>query len=342
MNLSSESTTDSIFSLYQSPDQSWRLSVAPMLDVSDRHARYFYRLLAPKALLYSEMVTTGALIHGNIKQHLQFNDEEHPVALQLGGSEPDDLAHCAKLGQSWGYDEINLNCGCPSERVQKGAFGACLMAEVDLVADCMRAMQDAVTIPVTVKHRLGLDYSEDYGFVRDFVGQLIERTSTETFIVHARNAVLKGLSPKDNRDIPPLRYHWVEQLKKDFPQTRFILNGGLTEVSAMYDEAQRHDGIMIGRAAWHEPYRLGEISQLLWPEVAHRSVDEVIEAMYNYAVAQRAEEVPLRFLLKPLLGLFNGQKGARDWRRTLSDSQLLKAGDPGLLLSAYEQFQQGR
>lgn len=325
-------------SIYESPDQPWRLSIAPMLDVTDRHARYFYRLLAPKALLYTEMVTTGALMHGDVKRHLQFNTEEHPVALQLGGSEPDDLAHCAKLGEQWGYDEINLNCGCPSERVQKGAFGACLMAEVELVADCLKAMQDAVSVPVTVKHRLGLDYSDDYGFVRDFVGTLIQKSDNRVFIAHARNAVLKGLSPKDNREIPPLRYEWVSQLSKDFPEARFILNGGLSEVTQMYEQAQAFEGIMVGRAAWHEPYRIREVSQLLWPEVGHLEIDDIIQAIFVYAVEKRQEDVPLRFILKPLLGLFNGQKGARLWRQSLSDAQELNKGDPELLLKSYEQF----
>ncbi|NLA52131.1 MAG: tRNA dihydrouridine(20/20a) synthase DusA [Alcaligenaceae bacterium] len=325
-------------SIYESPDQPWRLSIAPMLDVTDRHARYFYRLLAPKALLYTEMVTTGALIHGDVKRHLQFNSEEHPVALQLGGSEPEDLAHCAKLGEQWGYDEINLNCGCPSERVQRGAFGACLMAEVDLVADCLKAMQDAVTVPVTVKHRLGLDYSDDYGFVRDFVGTLIEKSDTRVFIAHARNAVLKGLSPKDNREIPPLRYEWVTQLAKDFPEARFILNGGLGEVAQMHEQAQAFEGIMIGRAAWHEPYRIREISQLLWPDTEHLAIDEIIQLVFDYAIRQLKEGVPLRFVMKPLLGLFNGQKGARLWRQSLSNAQELAKADPNLLLKSYEIF----
>ncbi|MDK6202076.1 tRNA dihydrouridine(20/20a) synthase DusA [Oligella urethralis] len=325
-------------SLYESAAKPWRLSIAPMLDVSDRHARFFYRLLAPKALLYTEMVTTGALVYGDVARHLQFNQEEHPVALQLGGSERTDLVHSAKLGAAWGYDEINLNCGCPSERVQKGAFGACLMAESELVADCLKAMQDAVSIPVTVKHRLGLDYSEDYGFVRDFVGTLIQKSATRVFIVHARNAVLKGLSPKDNRDIPPLRYQWVAQLKQDFPEARFILNGGLSEVAQMFEQAQRFEGIMVGRAAWHEPYRIGEISRLLWPDIDHPDTDSLIQSMYDYAVRQHAAGVPLRFVFKPLLGLFNGQKGAKLWRRTLSDASLLKKADPNLLLKTYAEF----
>ena len=325
-------------SIYQSSDQPWRLSVAPMLDVTDRHARYFYRLLAPKALLYTEMVTTGALVYGDVKRHLQFDAAEYPVALQLGGSELKDLAHCAKLGEDWGYDEINLNCGCPSERVQKGAFGACLMAEVDLVADCLKSMQDAVSIPVTVKHRLGLDYDDDYAFVRDFVGTLIQKSDTRVFITHARNAVLKGLSPKANREVPPLRYEWVAQLKKDFPEALFILNGGLSEVSQMYEQAQAFEGVMVGRAAWHEPYRIREISELLWPDLAHPQLDHLIQSIFDYAVMQKKEEVPLRFVFKPLLGLFNGQKGARQWRRSLSDAQELNKGDPELLLRSYETF----
>src|ERR1700752_3912450 len=193
----------------------WRLSVAPMMDWTDRHCRYFHRLLTRHTRLYTEMVTTGALLHGDVARHLAFNDEEHPVALQLGGSEAPDLAACAKLGEAWGYDEINLNCGCPSERVQRGAFGACLMNEPQLVADCVKAMRDAVSVPVTIKHRIGVDAVEEYGFVRDFVGT-VAAAGCEVFIVHARNAILKGLSPKENREIPPLRYEIVHRLKRDF------------------------------------------------------------------------------------------------------------------------------
>ena len=213
----------------QSADD-WRLCVAPMIDVTDRHTRYLHRLIAPRARVYTEMITTGALLHGDLARHLDFNPQEHPVALQLGGSDPADLAHGARLGARWGYDEINLNCGCPSERVQKGAFGACLMADPGLVADCVKAMRDAVDIPVTVKHRLGLDYDTSYGFVRDFVGTVYD-AGCRIFIVHARNAVLKGLSPKDNRDVPPLRYDDAARLKVDFPDALVILNGGLTSAA---------------------------------------------------------------------------------------------------------------
>ena len=204
-----------------------RVCTAPMMDWSDRHCRYFFRQLSRRALVYTEMITTGALIHGDVARHLRFHFDEHPVALQLGGSDPVELAHCARLGEEWGYDEINLNCGCPSERVQRGAFGACLMAEPELVAECVKAMQDAVGIPVTVKHRLGIDRVDDYDFARRFVDTLAA-AGCRTFIVHARNAVLKGLSPKDNREVPPLRYAEVHRLKREFPELNIVINGGVT------------------------------------------------------------------------------------------------------------------
>ena len=215
-----------------------------MMDWTDRHCRHFHRLLSRHALLYTEMVTTGALLHGDVPRHLDFGADEHPVALQLGGSEPADLAHCAKLGEQWGYDEINLNCGCPSERVQRGAFGACLMAEPQLVADCVKAMLDVVGIPVTVKHRIGIDRNESYDFVRDFVGA-VAQAGCRVFLVHARNAWLKGLSPKENRDVPPLRYETVHRLKRDFPELLFVVNGGITttgQVERATAGAGRRDG----------------------------------------------------------------------------------------------------
>jgi len=273
-----------------------------MIDVTDRHCRYFHRLLAPRARLYTEMITTGALLYGNVARHLDFDEAEHPVALQLGGSEPDALAQSARLGQQWGYDEINLNCGCPSERVQKGAFGACLMAEPDLVADCIKAMQDAVDIPVTVKHRLGLDYDESYAFVRDFVGKIYD-TGCRVFIAHARNAVLKGLSPKDNREIPPLRYDVVSQLKRDFPDCVFVLNGGLADAAQSVRAAADFDGVMLGRAAWHTPRVLSEVSLQLWPSVRLPGDAQVVDAMMEYAARQVAQGVPLRVMTRPMLGL---------------------------------------
>ncbi|PND35770.1 tRNA dihydrouridine(20/20a) synthase DusA [Achromobacter pulmonis] len=315
-----------------SPD--WRLCVAPMIDVTDRHCRFFHRLLAPRARLYTEMITTGALLYGNVERHLDFDETEHPVALQLGGSEPDALAQSARLGRKWGYDEINLNCGCPSERVQKGAFGACLMAEPALVADCMKAMQDAVDIPVTVKHRLGLDYDESYEFVRDFVGKIYD-TGCRVFIAHARNAVLKGLSPKDNREIPPLRYDVVRQLKRDFPDCTFVLNGGLADAEQSVRAAGDFDGIMLGRAAWHTPRVLSEISLQLWPSLRLPSDAQVVDAMTEYAARQVARGVPLRVMTRPMLGLVNGQSGARRWRRMLSDPALLAENRPELIYEAW-------
>lgn len=309
-----------------------------MIDVTDRHCRYFHRLLAPRARLYTEMITTGALLHGDVARHLDFDAAEHPVALQLGGSEPDALAQAARLGRQWGYDEINLNCGCPSERVQRGAFGACLMAEPGLVADCMKAMQDAVDIPVTVKHRLGLDYDESYGFVRDFVGQIYD-TGCRVFVVHARNAVLKGLSPKDNREISPLRYDVARQLKRDFPDCVIVLNGGLADAQAARAVAGEFDGVMLGRAAWHTPRVLSEVSLQWWPAIRLPSDAQVVDAMMQYAATQIARGVPLRVMTRPLLGLVNGQAGARRWRRLLSDPVRLAANDPSLLYEAWRSLQ---
>lgn len=305
-----------------------------MIDVTDRHCRYFHWLLEMRARLYTEMITTGALLHGNVARHLDFDEAEHPVALQLGGSEPDALAQCARLGRQWGYDEINLNCGCPSERVQRGAFGACLMAEPDLVADCIKAMQDAVDIPVTVKHRLGLDYDDSYAFVRDFVGK-IHDTGCRVFIAHARNAVLKGLSPKDNREIPPLRYDVVTRLKRDFPDSIFVLNGGMADAAQSVGAAAEFDGVMLGRAAWHTPRVLSEVSLQFWPSVRLPSDAQVVDAMMAYAARQVAQGVPLRVMTRPMLGMVNGQTGARRWRRMLSDPTLLAANNPGLIYDAW-------
>ena len=317
----------------------WSLCVAPMLDWTDRHCRFFHRLLAPRARLYTEMVTTGALLHGDAARHLDFDAAEHPVALQLGGSEPAELAAAARLGARWGYDEINLNCGCPSERVQKGAFGACLMAEPQLVADCIKAMRDAVDVHVTVKHRIGLDSNESYDFVRDFVG-IQREAGCDVFIVHARNAVLKGLSPKENRDIPPLRYNVVSQLKRDFPDACFVLNGGVSTADAAVDVLHGKpytpapDGVMLGREAWHRPRVLSEISARLWPELPIGGDAEVVARMVDYAEAQVRAGTPMRCVAKPILGLHAGMKGARRWRQMLSDHRLLSANRPALLQEA--------
>lgn len=316
------------------PASAWRLCVAPMIDVTDRHCRYFHRLLAPHARLYTEMITTGALVHGDVARHLDFDTAEHPVALQLGGSEPADLAHAARLGEQWGYDEINLNCGCPSERVQKGAFGACLMAEPALVADCIKAMQDAVSVPVTVKHRLGLDYDESYSFVRDFVGQ-IHDTGCRVFIVHARNAVLKGLSPKDNREIPPLRYDVAARLVADFPDAVFVLNGGLAQPAQCLQALQTFHGVMVGRAAWHTPGVLSALSVALGQTSSAPDDQHVLNAMMQYAARQTQAGVPLRMVIKGMLGWQSGRPGARRWRQILSDARQLAANDPRVLERAW-------
>jgi tRNA-dihydrouridine synthase A len=316
-----------------------RLCTAPMMDWSDRHCRYFFRQLSPRAVVYTEMVTTGALIHGNVDRHLRFNSEEHPVALQLGGSSPADLAHCAMLGEQYGYDEINLNCGCPSERVQKGAFGACLMAEANLVADCIKAMRDAVSIPVSVKHRLGIDAIESYEFVRDFVAT-VAAAGCQTFLVHARNAVLKGLSPKDNREVPPLKYDYVYRLKRDFPALDVVLNGGVNTLEAIEPHLSQVDGVMLGRTAYHDPYVLAQAgARLCGKPVRTRSA--IIHDMHAYARREVSRGIPLRAIVRHMLGLYHGQPNARVWRRMLSDADLLAGNRPVLLLDAMTATEQG-
>jgi tRNA-dihydrouridine synthase A len=309
------------------------------MDWSDRHCRYFFRRLSRHALVYTEMITNGALIHGDVERHLRFHADEHPVALQLGGSEPAELAHCARLGEQWGYDEINLNCGCPSERVQHGAFGACLMREPDLVADCVKAMQDAVSIPVTVKHRLGIDRVEDYAFVRRFV-EVVAGAGCKTFIVHARNAVLKGLSPKDNREVPPLRYAEVHQLKRDFPGLAIVINGGINTWPEIMQHLNTVDGVMLGRAAYHDPYVLAEADRRLFDtHAALRSREHVVRAMYEYARQEIAQGTPLRSIARHMLGLYHGQPRARLWRQMLSDATRLASNDASLLLEALDATQ---
>lgn len=295
-----------------------------MMDWTDRHCRFFHRLITQKALLYTEMVTTGALLHGDVPRHLRYHEQEHPVALQLGGSEPADLAACAKLGESWGYDEINLNCGCPSERVQRGAFGACLMNEAALVADGVKAMQDAVSqVPVTVKHRIGVDQVESYDFVRDFVGT-VAQTGCRTFIVHARNAWLKGLSPKENREIPPLRYDVVYQLKRDFPDLVISINGGITSNLQIEEHLTQVDGVMIGREAYHNPWLMAEWDVRFWGQAERAlSRDEVEDAMCDYMAQEQAKHgTPWYSMARHILGLRHGQPGARRWRQVWSDPSL--------------------
>jgi tRNA-dihydrouridine synthase A len=324
------------------PYRGRRLSVAPMMDWTDRHCRVFHRQITRHTWLYTEMVTTGALVYGDVGRHLRYDELEHPVALQLGGSDPADLAKSARLGQEWGYDEINLNCGCPSERVQKGAFGACLMAEPQLVADCVKAMRDAVSIDVTVKHRIGIDKEENYGFVRDFVGTVAD-AGCRTFIVHARNAILKGLSPKENREIPPLKYEVAYELKREFPGLEILINGGVKTGDEIARHLEHVDGVMLGREAYHNPYVMaGWDARFYGDDAPVKTRAEVLAAMIPYIAAQLAEHgghgLKLNSITRHMLGLTAGLAGARAFRQLLSDPKKLAAGDPHLLLEAAERL----
>ncbi|WP_382163990.1 tRNA dihydrouridine(20/20a) synthase DusA [Hydrogenophaga sp. ANAO-22] len=294
-----------------------------MMDWTDRHCRYLHRLLSKHTLLYTEMVTTGALAHGSVQRHLRFNAEEHPVALQLGGSDAAELASAARLGEQWGYDEINLNCGCPSDRVQRGAFGACLMAEPQTVADGVKAMVDAVSIPVTVKHRIGIDRVESYDFVRDFVGTVSE-AGCGVFLVHARNAWLDGLSPKENREIPPLRYELAHRLKQDFPQLTFAINGGFTTNAQIAEHLSAVDGVMVGREAYHNPWVLTGWDEAFFgaapSTVTREAVEEQMVAYMERAFLE--DGCPWYAIARHMLGLRHGLRGARRWRQIWSDHRL--------------------
>ncbi|MEN2427856.1 tRNA dihydrouridine(20/20a) synthase DusA [Chromobacterium vaccinii] len=319
-----------------------RLSVAPMLDWTDRHYRYFARQITRHTWLYTEMVTTGALLNGDVARHLRFDEAEHPIALQLGGSEPAELAACAKLAAEWGYDEVNLNVGCPSERVQKGAFGACLMAEPKLVSDCVKAMRDAVDIDVTVKHRIGIDQIEHYGYLREFVDTVAE-AGCRTFIVHARNAILKGLSPKENREIPPLKYDYVYRLKRERPDLEILINGGVKTNAEIAEHLKHVDGVMVGREAYHNPWLMADWDALFYgDEAAGPERAAVVDAMMPYVTARLGDGSNVRHIARHILGLFQGLPGARNWRRMLSDSKLLDGADAGLLRQAYEATLAGR
>ncbi len=320
-----------------------------MMDWTDRHCRYFHRQLSRHALLYTEMVVSAAIRYGKRERLPGFDPAEHPVALQLGGSDPAELAMAARVGEQFGYREINLNCGCPSDRVQSGSFGACLMNSPGLVADCFNAMADAVSVPVTVKHRIGLGRDESDALVRDFVGT-VAQAGCRTFIVHARNAWLEGLSPKDNRTIPPLRYDVVHALAREFPDCQFWLNGGLTSHDQISRELGGLPGVMVGRAAYDNPWLLSEVDSLYdqWPAGAGQSLstpvahsrESVAHAMFEYAAREVADGVPLRRITRHMLGLFNGLPGARAWRRTLSDASQLAANDPALIQRALGQVTQ--
>ena len=302
-----------------SPLSPRRFCVAPMLDWTDRHDRYFMRLISRHAWLYTEMVTTGAIIHGDRDRHLAFNEAEHPVALQLGGSEPADMAECARIGQDYGYDEININVGCPSERVHKGSFGACLMATPETVAECVDSMRQAVDIPVTIKTRIGIDEQEDYEHLHNFV-RINREAGCRIFIVHARKAWLKGLSPKENREVPPLRYTLVYQLKQEFPDLEIIINGGLQDLDMAEQQLEHVDGVMLGRAVYHDPWLLSEVDRRFYGddhEVA--SARKIIEQMYPYIEELIRDGGQLKYVTRHMLGMFHGRPGAKLWRRTLSE-----------------------
>lgn len=306
-----------------------RFCVAPMLDWTDRHERYFLRLLSRHARLYTEMVTTGALLYGDVKRHLQFNSEEHPLALQLGGSDPAALASCALMATEWGYDEVNLNIGCPSDRVQSGRFGACLMAEPGLVADCVAAMQAVTHLPVTVKSRIGIDEHDSEEFLQDFVAT-VAGAGCRTFIIHARIALLQGLSPKENRDIPPLNYARVQAIKAQHPELQVIINGGITSLAQgkaliAGDEGPALDGVMVGREAYHNPYSMARVDQELFGDsrpVLSRA--QIMTAYLPYVESQLAEGTPLQHMTRHILGLYKGQNGGRLFRRHLSENAFRK------------------
>ncbi len=295
-----------------------RLSIAPMLDWSDRHFRFFIRQITRHALLYSEMITTGALLHQSPERFLRYHPQEHPVALQLGGSEPGELARCARIVAAWGYDQLNLNVGCPSDRVQSGRFGACLMAEPQRVAACVAAMSDAVGVPITVKHRIGIDHLDSYPALCEFVA-CIAAAGCNTFIVHARKAWLQGLSPKENREIPPLNYPMVYQLKKDFPDLTIIINGGILHLEAASDHLAHVDGVMIGRGAYHTPWCLAEADRRLYGADHTPTREGVVAAMIDYIEQEFTNGTPLHHITRHLLGLYHGQPGARRWRSRLSE-----------------------
>ena len=314
-----------------------RFSVAPMMDWTDRHCRFFMRLLSKNALLYTEMVTTGALIHGDRERFLRHDEAEHPLALQLGGSNPADLAACARMAQDAGYDEVNLNVGCPSDRVQNNMIGACLMGHPRLVADCVKAMNDAVGIPVTVKHRIGINGRDSYAQLCDFVGTVHE-AGCDSFTVHARIAILEGLSPKENRDIPPLRYDVVAQLKTDFPRLEIVLNGGIKTLEDCRTHLQTFDGVMLGREAYHNPYLLAEVDRELFgatTPVIGRA--EVIEALRPYIAAHVESGGTMHHITRHVLGLGLGFPGARRFRQLLS-VDIHKAENPLRILDQAQAF----
>jgi len=314
--------------------QDWKLSVAPMMDWTDRHCRYFLRLFSPRVRLYTEMIVAQAILRGDPGRLLGFDPAEHPVALQLGGSVPGMLADAAAIGASYGYDEINLNVGCPSDRVQNATFGACLMLRPRQVGDCVRVMQAAVTIPVTVKCRIGIDDHDDWEFLRKFVA-VIADAGCRTVIVHARKAVLKGLSPKQNREVPPLDYARAWRVKQEFPELTVVVNGGLRTVPQVTGQLDQVDGVMLGREAYHNPFLLPALHRAVHDDgFLTPDVESVVASMQSYAERQVAAGTPLRSITRHMLGLFNGRTGARAWRRALSDGINRPGATPALMAAA--------
>ncbi len=310
-----------------------------MLDWTDRHCRYLLRLISRHTRLYTEMVTTGALLQGDRVRHLSFHDSEHPVALQLGGSEPRALAECARIGADYGYDEINLNVGCPSDRVQSGRFGACLLAEPALVGDCIAAMQAAVRVPVTVKTRIGIDDMDSYEELHRFV-ETVSGEGCEVFVIHARKAFLQGLSPKENRTIPPLKYEYAWRLKRDFPQLEIIVNGGITSLDEVAEHLQHADGAMLGRAAYHDPWLLADVDGRFFND--HHAVPsqgELVRQMLPYIEMELKGGTQLKHITRHMLGLFQGQPGARQWRRHLSEQAYRSGAGTNVVLAALDKVE---
>jgi len=315
------------------------ISVAPMMDWTDRHCRYFHRLISPHVRLYTEMVTTGALLHGDAERFLRFDESEHPVALQLGGSDPADMAECSKMAQEYGYDEVNINVGCPSDRVQNGRFGACLMAEPDLVARCVAAMRAAVDIPVTVKTRIGIDHQDSPEFLYEFVEKSADK-GCETFIIHARKAWLQGLSPKENRTKPPIMYERVRAVKIRYPQLRIIVNGEVKSVEDTRALLSDLDGVMIGREAYQNPYFLAEIERKIFGHNQIKGREKVARAMADYAARQYAEHgTPVKSITRHILGLYHHQPGAKQWKRALSTLPYEEGADHTVILKALDAVQ---
>jgi tRNA-dihydrouridine synthase A len=319
-----------------SPHPPHRLCLAPMLEWTDRHFRYFLRLVSKRIVLYTEMVTTAAVLHGDRARLLEYDGSEHPVALQLGGSDPEALADCARIAEDFGYDEVNLNIGCPSDRVQSGRFGACLMADPELVAECVAALRGAVALPVTVKTRIGIDERDSYAELAHFVGT-VAQGGCSTFIIHARKAFLQGLSPKENREIPPLRYDMARQLKADFPQFEIVLNGGIANLQECLGHLQTFDGVMLGRGAYHNPYGLAEADRLLFDD-SHPipSRHDILQAFLPYVERELARGVRLQSIARHILGLFHAAPGGRLWRRHLSENAVKPGAGVDVLRAAWE------